>query len=360
MSADDLVDFLESKSLIGFQLDASHLHNVLHGILRNQQSASQAQVAVARRLQAVEAAIQEVADRQSLLESQVAKVGGNGDEVRSLRSHLQDVSTVVENLSRQAVPEIRRSCDELRRAVAPLERNVQQLSVALPQFETANQQVMQHVDDISKEIALAQRQLAQQAASQQQVIEDRDRETIRISEVVRDLQVRAERVERGGGVNSQWRDAFEELNGRTNENFRQIEVSAKAVDAELHRIRTDLANVRTELNQMDNNSRQKMVKITDDMDNKFDMVLNLLQSYEKNSSELEEHLAAAGRALANSRAQQQLQQGIGSGYPRATTTTTTSALRGNTLVSDVRRNIGGDLSDPRSARGLSTGGLGGY
>ncbi|CUF75259.1 Hypothetical protein, putative [Bodo saltans] len=108
-------------------------------------------------------------------------------------------------------------------------------------------------------------------------------------------------------------------------------------------MRSDLANVRTELNTLDNNTRQKVTRVTDDMDTKFNMLLESLHQFERNSTELEDHLAAAGRVLASSR---QAGHGVG-GAPRSTTTVSSSSARGHTISSEVRRNVAGDLSDPR-------------
>lgn len=348
---DDILEFIDSKPLVGFQMDATHLHNILQSIVRAQQQSSQNQALVTRRLQGLDNVVQELSDRIVQMESAITRVSG-GDEVRSLKAHLQDVSAVVDNISRQALPEVRRACDDIRRSVNPIERSVQQLHQALGPMETSQEALRQNIDDLAKDIQNSSRQLSQQLNQVQQQSDDIDRERqaemIRVADAVRDIQARADRIERGGGPNgAQLRDLYDELNVRTNDNFRAVEISAKAVDTELNRIRSDLANVRTELNTLDNNTRQKVTRVTDDMDAKFNMLLEALHQFERNSTELEDHLAAAGRVLASSRVPHP------SG-PRSTTTTSISAVRGNNISSEVRRNVVGDLSDPR--RGGSQGG----
>jgi predicted nucleic acid-binding Zn-ribbon protein len=343
--SDDILEYLESKPLVGFQMDATHLHNVLQSIVRSQQQSAQTQVAVSRRLQGLESAVQDINDRVGQLESAISRVGG-GEEVRSLKVHLQDLSAVVDNISRQALPEVRRACDDIRRSLNPIERNVQQLHQAIGPLEASQETLRQYVEDIAKDSQNTARQLASQVSQVQlqsdEVDRERQVELNRVGELIREVQARTDRIERGGGAGgAQLRELYDELNIRSNDNFRAVEISAKAVDTELNRMRSDLANVRTELNTLDNNTRQKVARVTDDMDTKFNMLLESLHQFERNSTELEDHLAAAGRVLASSR-----QAGHTAG-PRSTTTVSSSSARGHTISSEVRRNVAGDLSDPR-------------
>lgn len=342
--SEDILDYLESKPLVGFQMDATHLHNVLQSIVRSQQVASQNQTAIARRLQGVEGAVQDVNERLSAMETALNRVGG-GEEVRSLKAHLQDLSAVMDNLSRQALPEVRRACDDIRRSINPIEKNVQQLHAVIAPIESAQESLRQYVDDVARDSQTTVRQISGQLSQVQQQADEVDRERQvelnRVNDLLREVQTRADRIERSGGPGgAQLRDLYDELNIRTNDNFRAVEISAKAVDTELNRMRSDLANVRTELNTLDNNTRQKVTRVTDDMDAKFNMLLETLHQFERNSTELEDHLAAAGRVLASSR------QPHPSGT-RSTTTTSTSAARGHVISSEVRRNVAGDLSDRR-------------
>ncbi|CUF75244.1 Hypothetical protein, putative [Bodo saltans] len=173
--SDDILEYLESKPLVGFQMDATHLHNVLQSIVRSQQQTAQNQTVISRRLQGLEGAVQDINDRIAQMETVVSRVGG-GDEVRSLKAHVQDLSAVVDNLSRQALPEVRRACDDIRRSINPLERNVQQLHQALGPLETSQETLRQYVDDIAKDSQNTVRLLSSQVAQVQQQTDEIDRE----------------------------------------------------------------------------------------------------------------------------------------------------------------------------------------
>lgn len=337
---DDIAQFIDSRPLVG--IDHNHLNSILHAIVRNQQQLHQANQQLQWRLQQVDQTLQDVVDQQRGVEQAVQQLAANDDEARNLRANVKDLSTVVDSLARQAVPELRRGMDEMRRnALPPLERALQTVQQNVAQIAQAQEERGRDADH-------GLRQMQGQVAALQSALDEQDRDRAadlnRVADAVRDLQGRLERQERsaGGPGSQQWREAIEELTNHANNNFHQVELSAKAVDAELNRIRTDLANCRTDLNTLDNNTRQKFSKVTDDMDSKFEMILGLLQNYERSSSELEEHLAAAGRALASSKA--------GGPSSMGRTTTTTTALRpGGNLMSDVR-------SEPMSGRRGVSGG----
>ena len=337
--ADDLQPFLDSRHLIGFQLDASHLHEVLHSMARQQQVLTQNVQGLSKRLQAIEDASQQLADRQSALDNAIGRVVGSSDDIRQLQRQVQDLSGVVDTIARQAIPELRRYADETRRLQTQLDRSVQQLNQVVTPLEQQFDRVQQSMEGMSSDWQAQHRQMSTQIAQVFQLHDDRGKdlesEFQRVSGNLRDIIVRLERVEKeyGGasrGSGAALREALEELNMRCNENFRQIEISAKAVDAELGRVRSDIANCRAELNAVDNNTRHKFAKITEDMDGKFELVISALQGMERNSSELEQHLAAAGKVLAS----RQTVPHASPSLPR--TTTTTTSLRGGTLFGDVR------------------------
>jgi chromosome segregation ATPase len=311
-------------------------------------------VQLSRRLQAVESAVQDCLNRVA----SVTTVLQHLDEIQPLRNQVAECAAAIDSVTRQSVPELRRQIDETRRSSAVFDKNIQLVSQALQGLQQDQAGFKQGVDDLSRDLAALgrQTQVQLQAIHDDHVEKDRDRVVLhqRSQETLRELQLRSERIEKDFG--GRFRDALEELNTRTNENFRQVEVSARSVDAELQKIRTDIGNIRAEFNSMDNNVRNRFGKVTEDVDAKFEMVLSLLNNVEKNSSVLEDALASAGRALATRREMQSaFGPGggvLGSGGQQPLQTTTTTSLRGNVLTSDVRRNFTGELS---GNRGPSTG-----
>ena len=348
---DTALEFMDSKALIGFQMDASHLHHVMQILIRNQQQQQQAVQGFSRRMQAIEGAVQDCVSRVSSVSAALAHL----DEIAHLRSQVAEVATVVDSVNRQVVPELRRQIDETRRTGAVFERNIQLVSQALQGVQQDQAATKQQVDDTNRDIVALGRQTQSQlqALHDDHIEKDRDRVLLhqRSQETLRELQQRSERIEKDFGA--RFRDALEELNNRTNENFRQVEVSARSVDSELQKIRTDIGNIRAEFNAMDTNVRSRFGKVTEDVDAKFDLVLSLLQNVEKNSSVLEDALATAGRALAARREMQAFApaSGLAGGAPQQTTTTT--SLRGNIITSDVRRNFSNELSGARGASAAS-------
>jgi len=341
----EFLDLLESKPLITFQMEAMHLHNILQFLARNQRQQDQVIAGNNRRLQVIEATLQEVLGRVKQFETLVR----DPDELPALRQHLGDVTTAVDGLQRQLIPDLRRQMEDQRRVTQGLDRNVQGLTQVIGPMQQELQKAMEDLSrDVSQTHRHMQNQVQQLAVAHDEHERDRSLNAQRVVDQHRELVARTERLEREG-VASRLKE-LDELNARTNENFRQVEITARQVDVELQKLRADVGNVRAELNTLDNTTRNRLAKISEDLDGKFEMLLGVLQNYEKNSSALEETLTQAGRALAERRA------GFASVphhfNPTPVQTTTTTTIRGGQVSHDVRRNFTPELS---GARGSSTG-----
>ena len=342
MASDDIqTNFLESKPLMGYEINTTHLTNVLQTILRNQQQFQAQMGAVSRRMGTVEQLSSDFDRRLQLIEQQLF----GGEDSRQLKVTVNELSTTVASLIRRTIPELRRDSEDLKRFATTADRDILALTSAIRpvevQVKTLEQSCALSLKDHEQHLNELRRQL--QVAQQQQDARDRS-----AAEVLRDVQGKTDRLERE--VGGRWRESLEELNERMNENFRLIEEGARAVDVELAKLaalRTDVSNLRTELNTVDNQARYKVSKVAEDVDAKFKELLEFLQSVERNSTMFEEHLAAAGRALVNTRYQPTVTASHsnlstpGSLFqPTARETTTTStALRGGRLFSNVRQNL---------------------
>lgn len=305
----DLQQFLDSRSLLGFQLDASHLHDVLQTIVRNQ---NQHQQRVGRRLGAIEAAVQDLDRRVGTVE-QNAFLGGEGD---SLKQQLTTIRQVVDEMHHRVVPELRHAIADNTNKCGGVERGLQELGDRrVRPLEQAQSVVDRGLADCGGRVAKLERDAGKNdravgemsnriPALEHELARARDGIDGLSRDLDREAHARKEAIENvlgTAGTAGGWREALEEMNDRVNDNFHAVEQASRAVDVELTKLRTDVANLRVELNTLDNNTRFKIGKVSDDVDEKFRMLLDTLRAFESNSAQMEETLAAAGRALAHQR-----------------------------------------------------------
>lgn len=305
----DLQQFLDSRSLLGFQLDASHLHDVLQSMLRNQQ---QHQQRVGRRLQAIESAVQDLDRRVGTVE-QNALLGSDGDTLKQqlalIRQGLDDVHQRIVPELRGAVSDTSNRCIEVERGLVDVaDRRMRPLEQAHASLDRGLADCGGRVSKLEREAGKNDRALGdivnRVPALEHEIARARDGIDGLSRDIDRESHARKEAIDSvlgtaGGGAG--WREALEEMNDRVNDNFHAVEQASRAVDVELTKLRTDVANLRVELNTLDNNTRYKLGKVSDDVDEKFRMLLETLRAFESNSAQMEETLAAAGRALAHQR-----------------------------------------------------------
>lgn len=275
------LDFLSSRSLIGFQMDASHLHAVLQQVIKLQ---ARQGAELGSRVGRVEAAVAEISTRLSAIESAIANFGG-ADEVRALTSRFHELTRTVEGMA-NVIPQLRRETEELGRGATATDRSVQQLlQQFVPQVERA----------LQEDRARAERGLQQLADTQRAAEESLTPHIERHQKLLEEVVGKVEHVE--GALIGKLAGSLDELNKRTNENFRNVERSAQQFDSELNKLRADLANARAEINTVDNDGQFRTKKITEDTDAKFQLLLDTMKGFEKNTHLVERQLAEAGRVL---------------------------------------------------------------
>ncbi|EPY40940.1 hypothetical protein AGDE_02985 [Angomonas deanei] len=176
-----------------------------------------------------------------------------------------------------------RLADQANRAVIPLQDALQ---------------------EVSKELEALGRQGAQDRREIGRALDDlagaRDQQERAVAEALRDIQQKADRLGRENGV-EKLRQLIDDLSDRTDENFRTVEESARAVDNELTRQSNELNTLQGELVALEDRNRNGLNLLGQETDEKYNALLNAFREYERNSSELEEHLAMAGQALARRR-----------------------------------------------------------
>ena len=294
-------DFLNSESLVGYQIDVTHLHNVLQGLISAQQQQQQQLSSVLRKVGNLESTINHVDSRLQGIENALGGFGG-ADELRSLRGHLVEVAKEVDALNDNVIPVLQRQSEDALRVTQSNSQQLKDVVSTVPALERG-------YSDLRRDLEMTRgntMKLSDQVAALNQVVESdkaeseakersRGLQQRQIDDVCRDINARTERMERE--LLSRLSGAVEELTQRTNENFREVENSAKGMDAEIARLHSELANLRAELNTVDNDNRHRVGKVTADVDDKFNVVLNLMQNFERQSMLMEQHLADAGRVL---------------------------------------------------------------
>lgn len=298
---DEALDFLQSRPLIGFQMDGSHLNSVLQDILRSQQQLQQGQRQLADRLAVTEDDVKEVTSHVKDLESAVAELTGSSlgsEKLAQIRSRLDGVEHGLDLLLSDL-----NDTKKLATAAADDADAAGQLAdranrAALPLKEAVDT-LVSDVDAFGRQHAQEQREMGRAIND---MAESRAAQDRRFAESVRELQERVDRAmgDKGGGV-ERLRAMLEELSDRTDENFKSVEESARAVDSELTRQGHEVAAVRAEMAGLDERTRGRLSTLAGELDDRYGALLQAFKEYERNSQELEEHLVKAGQALARRR-----------------------------------------------------------
>jgi chromosome segregation ATPase len=290
---EDAVEFIQSRPLIGYQMDGSHLNNVLVSLARQQQHLMDAQNQLNNRLGDIAEDVREIRDHQRQLESVIGELGGP-EQLHHVRSRISDVERALDGASRdiqevksiataagQDADQAGRLADDANRAAAALRDTINKLG--------------SDVDGVARQVELDRKSIGKALGDL-----DKDRSELeqQMREALRDVQQRAERIERETGVD-RLRHMLEELSERTDENFRSVEESARAVDAELSRQNANHATLRSEVAALDERARTGLAALSSDTDNKYHMLLDAFRQYETGWTELEEHMVRAGQMLAN-------------------------------------------------------------
>lgn len=293
---EDALDFLQSRPLIGFQMDGSHLNNVLQDIIRTQQQLLNTQRQLGDRMNNAEDDIKEVTAHVKDLERAVSDLGGSSEKMAQIRTRLDDVEHGLDvlladlNDTKKLASDAAQDADLAGQLAAQADRTARPLKEAVDRL-------VADVDGFGRQHAQEQREVARALDELAAAREDQER---RMNDALRDVQAKADRLAAENGV-ERLRQMLEELSDRTDENFKSVEESARAVDAELTRQANEFVSVRAELGALDDKTRARMVSLSNDLDERYQMLLNAFKEYERNSQELEEHLVKAGQALARRR-----------------------------------------------------------
>lgn len=273
---DDALKFMKSRPLIGFQMDGSHLSSVLDSIIRQQQQLLQAQKQNAERFQAIEEDVREVREHQQALEQIVEEMGGADS---GILARVKEVET--------ALSKVHRDVEETRRIASSASEKADSAGRLAEQANRQLGPIQDSVRKVGLEVDLASKQTSEDLQEITQALNElgktRAEDERRLNEALREVHHRAERLARESGVD-QLRRMVEELSEKTDDNFKSVEESSKAVDEELAR-------------------QQHLIQtLSAETDEKHQLIIDALREYERSSNELEEHLILAGQTLARRQA----------------------------------------------------------
>ncbi|RNF13439.1 uncharacterized protein Tco025E_06257 [Trypanosoma conorhini] len=290
---DEAMELLESRPLVGFQMDGSHLHGVLKRVIQEQQQQAQFQHQMNLRLSDLEDEVHGLSMRQKELEKSLGNAGP--DTLRKLRQQFEYLDEGLANVARD-VNEARGLGEKAARAAEDAGRGVQSMGRELGALQSRQDQLHQDLEDLAQE----SRQLgdAVNAVGREQ------------SEQAQQILREVEQMNSRGSL-QKLRDALDEFCERTDKNFRSVEDSARAVDAELTRHRADINGLQADFGSLDDQLREHLTNITKDVDARCQMILDTLREQERSSLEIEEHMVAAGQALSRRKALKETHGGSG-------------------------------------------------
>lgn len=316
----DNEQFLSSRPILGYQLDATHLQNVLQRLAKQNDALQTEQQANRERNRGVEDAINDLASRVSRLENALQNVG-NPEELRDMKEQLIDVSRAVDEINTKNLPQMQRQVDDAQRNVDRAAQKAVQMAVA-PIEAKANEVLEVATREIDK-VVNDQRQVTRELQRDRQKMDEqfRDRglgQQQKLVEDVRALTERVDHVERD--VCNPLRDAVEEMQQTTNNNFQQIEQATRIFDSEIAKLKAEMANLRSDLNGFENNVTNNVARLREDLDTKFNMLVDMMKSFERNNQLFETAIAEAGKRMTDARAQAaqreaQMSNAVGSGRP---------------------------------------------
>ncbi|CBZ25745.1 conserved hypothetical protein [Leishmania mexicana MHOM/GT/2001/U1103] len=260
---------------------------------RQQQQLMETQNRLNDRLVGIVDDVREIREHQKQLESVIGELGGP-EQLHHVRSRIADVERAVDGLARD-VQDAKgvangagRDADQAGRLADDAHRVALSVRDAVNTLGGDMDKVAHQLEAHRKSISKALGDL------------DKDRHDLehQMHEAMRELLQRAERMERESGV-ERLRQMLDELSDRTDENFRSVEESARAVDAELSRQGANQAALRTEISALDERARTALAALSSDIDNKHHMLLDAFRQYEAGWTDLEEHMVRAGQMLAS-------------------------------------------------------------
>lgn len=291
---DDGIAFLQSRPLIGFQIDGAHLNSVLQGILKEQQHLVQEHGHMMQRMASMESELQELHTRQRDTERTVGTYHDKASTLAEVQTRLAEVEHAMDDVVRdiasnhQAITaashdaeQAGQLADQVHRALPSLQESVRRLTA---EVESVSKQSVQERRDVARALDELDRQRAEQAS--------------RFQTVLQEMQERTEALVRDRGSDRALRQMLEELSDRTDENFKSVEESARAVDAELSRQATEMSVIRADVSALDDATRARLTTLVSDNDAKYQILLDSFHEYERTASEMEEHLVMAGQMLA--------------------------------------------------------------
>lgn len=322
----DAETFLISRPILAYQLDATHLQAVLNHLCRQTDMLSTDARLRREKDTVIERALLEVSDRVARIEAALENLGGAA-ELRALRGQVNDVSRVVDGLTAQVLPEMQRRLQEsqtavdraVKNAVEPVERR------AIELVENAKREMQAEIDaqrQTSRELKLDRER------QEQQFLARGSAHTQKLQDDVANLERRVDHVERN--VCNPMRDLIDEMQSTTNNNFTQIGQATQLFDSEIRKLKSEMTNLRSEVNRFDTDATNSINKIKEDIDTKFELLRQMMQSFERNNQLFEQAVSDAGARMAAARqmaANAGLQQFAANKPGAALTPSSTSGFR---------------------------------
>jgi chromosome segregation ATPase len=294
----DIEGFLNSRNLVGFQLDGTHLHAVLLRLIHDQRTQHQELNGLARRVDGIESAVGELQDFARRMDQVFGSVG-SAEEMRNLATQVRQLERKLDETVVGDLRELRRSVDSVEKRSANAAQLADVAATNLAQTGDAITALRRDLGLLSENQRAFAGDLRDSVGRVEEWHRTRSVEKQRVDDSLRDVLARMERVERD--ALAKLAAEIDDINRRNDENFKSVEVAVRQFEDESRRAKADIGNLRAELNALDNDASHRLNKIKEDADSKFAMLLQLMQNFERNNQLFEAHMAEAGRALQNPR-----------------------------------------------------------
>ncbi|EAN78903.1 hypothetical protein, conserved [Trypanosoma brucei brucei TREU927] len=226
---------LDRHPLVNFQMDVSPLYSALKNIMQEQIQQAQLQEKISQRLTNLEAEVRSVGVRQKEFEDSLDAL--TPDAKLQTQQTLKELSTNIKNLTsdmkkvRYDVGEAMRTAVDAKRGIHDLESELLSIRQQQRDFSDLHQEVMREHLKFTAAVKDIRWKIEEQEKLIQEFSQVKPQNTSEVDE-------------------SKLHGMLSALCERTDQNFRSVEESSFAVDAELTRLRADMKFVQNEVRML--------------------------------------------------------------------------------------------------------------
>nr|CCC94539.1 conserved hypothetical protein [Trypanosoma congolense IL3000] len=245
-SMKNALEQLEQHPLIGFQMDVSHLHSLLRDIMQEQLQQAHNQEKMNERLTTIENEMHTVVARQRNIEKSLDSA--TTDNKQEIQAEFHELRSNVKNLAAD-VKKLRHDSGESMRIAIDAKHGLHDLQKEI----MATQQHCREISNANDEVVREHMKFTNAIKDIRWSLEEQDQQC---KAMAREAESRVD--------DRRLHSMFDALCERTDKNFRNVEQSSLAVDAELMRLRADVNFIQNDMYSLRKDLHSGVLHLTRD------------------------------------------------------------------------------------------------